>query len=30
MKNKIGQIELEWVKEENKHYAYFNNNQGII
>jgi len=30
MKNKIGQIELEWVKEENKHYAYFNNNQGIV
>jgi len=30
MKNKIGQIELEWIEEENKHYAFFNNNQAIV
>lgn len=30
MKNKIGQIELEWIKEENKHYAFFNSNQAIV
>ena len=30
MNNAKAQIELEWVKEENKHYAFFNNNQAIV
>ena len=30
MKNKTGVIELEFVTDENKHYAYFNEGKGIV